>query len=414
MSIGLKGADNSFFTVESDDIALTDRVISQDIKSITITEKMDGLPTGTLTFNDPSHIYSRIFRTGAPLKISWGYRDQDTSPDSLIEKQINFDEVTGSLVRRGLEVFVSSPSGGGSAGGEITYQCNFTAYGFRGGKDSRTFETGSKADVIKKVFDELGVSEGKSYINFQNGIDRLGSNRSVRQDETNYRFLTKLAREWRALFQISFTPDGQAAAVFIDPDKIGKIPWAFWTTGAQGKSHVLGYKDEISNVISYSWSSNEGESGVGESVQVEFVDGQPVFRRFVAEQETVISYRLIPERIQEAFDQTEGDFEDNIQLAQELLSAKDFEEVERFFEPIESTTAPSGYGYRIKAKMLGNPLYCPPNEIKINKGFPDRLGGDKSKYYLNTVTHTIDQSGYKMDVEVVDVFTLSPTGEPLL
>jgi hypothetical protein len=375
---------------------------------------MDGLPTGTITFNDPSHIYSRIFRTGASLVISWGYRTEDTTPDQLIEKKINLDEVTGNLIRRGLECFVSSPSGGGSTGGEITYQCNFTAYGFRGGLNSRTFETGSKSDVVQTVFNELGVTPGKSYINFQQGIDRLSSNRSVRQDETNYRFLTRLAREWRSLFQISFTPDGEAAAIFIDPDKIGLTPWAFWTTGGNGKSHVLGYRDEISNVISYSWSSNEGEGGTGANVQVEFVDGQPVFRRFVAEQETVVSYRLIPERIQEAFEQTEGNFEDNIQLAQELLSAKDFQEVERFFEPIASETAPQGFGYRIKAKMLGNPLFCPPNQVIINKGFPDRLGGAQSKYYLNTVTHTIDRSGYKMDVEIVDAFTLSPVGEPLL
>ena len=87
--------------------------------------------------------------------------------------------------------------------------------------------------------------------------------------------------------------------------------------------------------------------------------------------------------------------------------------IKHFFDPVESSYAPQGFGYRITCDMIGNPLYIPSSQIKINNGFPDRLGGNQAIWYLDKVSHTINKSGYSMKIEIVDVFTLSPIGAPI-
>jgi hypothetical protein len=201
----------------------------------------------------------------------------------------------------------------------------------------------------------------------------------------------------------------------MDNDKVGNSLMPKWVSSATGSTHAIGYKGEISNVISYNWKSNESENGVGSNVQLDFVDGRVVLRRFVAEQEKVITYRLRPERIKEAIADVEGDgIAAQTQVVKDLLSTNDFEDIKHFFDPYESTTAPQGFGYRITAQQIGNPLVMPPNQIIINNGFPDRLGGRQAKYYINKVTHNIDKTGYKMSTEIVDVFSFSDIGAGLL
>jgi hypothetical protein len=410
--IGVTNKDSSFFTVESPDIELSSTDFSKDLMSLSIVEKMGSMPRGTLKFNDPNHYYSRVMRTGLRLLPTWGYRDRDTIPESVITKVLNIDEVTGDLVRRGYEGFVSGPSGGGDASGVVTYNCNFSAFGFRGVQASKVYSEGTKKSVIEKAFNDIGVTE--RFIDFTLGNDALNSNHSVRQDETTYAFLTRLAIEWRTLFYIAFSPKGTPVGVFIDMNKIGTTSLPSWVLGATGGSNALGYKGELNNVISYTWTSGESENGVGDNVRLDIVDGQIIFRQYVAEEEKVITYRLDQQKIQEVYaDAGAEGLSSQLALTRELLSKQDFQSIKHFFIPVEQTTAPSGYGYRIKAKMIGNPLYIPGNIIKINNGFPDRLGGSQSIWFIHSVTHNIDRAGYNMDIEVVDVFNLSPIGMPI-
>jgi hypothetical protein len=412
--IGIENKDSSFFTVESPDITLEDQDFSKDLISLSMTEKTSMMPQGTLQFYDPNHYYSRILRTGARLLISWGYRNLFTTPDSLIAKQLNFDEVTGQLIRRGYEGFVSSPTGGGSRDGVVTYNCNFTAFGFRGEDASKIYLSGTKASVIAQAFDDLGISPIKRLIDFSLGNDKVTSDYYIRQDETTYAFLNRLAIEWRAMFHIAFSPSGESVGMFIDEAMIGNVQWPTWVLNATGTSNILGYKGKLNNVISYTWSSSESERGVGDNVQLDIVDGQIIFRRYVAEEEKVITYRLDEQKIQDVYAQESNrGLGQQIKLTKELLSKNDFEQIKHFFTPVESSTAPTGYGYKINAEMIGNPLYIPGSLMKINNGFPDRLGGSQSKWYLQGVTHKIDRSGYFMSIEVVDVFFLSPIGQPV-
>lgn len=412
--IGLENKDSSFFTIESPDIALQGFDFNKNLISLSITEKMSAMPQGTLTFYDPNHYFSRVLRTGVRLIISWGYRNLNNTPDSLIAEKLNFDEVSGQIVRRGFEGFVSSPSGGGSANGVVTYNCNFTAFGFRGKEESKIYSEGTKQTVIQKAFDDLGIDPIRRYINFTLQNDSVTIDKFIRQEESTFAFLNRLAIEWQSIFHVAFSPDGKSIGMFIDVNRIGTVSLPLWALNAKGFSNVLGYKGELNNVKSYKWSSSESESGIGDNVKMDIVDGQIIFRRYVAEEESVITYRLDQKKIQEVFSDAAIDgLGQQIKLTQELLSKKDFESIKHFFIPVETTTAPQGFGYRLNCEMIGNPLYIPGNLIKINNGFPDRLGGTQSKWYLQGVSHTIDSSGYNMSIEVVDVFNLSPIGLPV-
>lgn len=412
--IGLENKDSSFFTIESPDITLSETDFNKNLISLSINEQMSGMPRGVLAFYDPKHLFSRILRTGVQLLISWGYRNYNETPDSLITKKLNLDEVTGDMVRRGYRGFVSSPTGEGGADGVVKYNCNFTAYGFRGEEDSEIFTTGNKGTVINKCFNKLGVSQTKRLIYFTLQNDSVTADKYVRQEESTFAFLNRLAIEWKALFYLAFSPDGETVGFFIDHNKLGTIPLPLWALSASGGSNAIGYMGDLNNVKSYKWSSSESESGVGDNVKLDIVDGQIIFRQYVAEQESVVSWKLDQKKIQEVYKDAGTDgLNSQIKLTQELLSKNDFESIKHFFIPVESTTAPTGYGYRINCEMIGNPLYIPGNLIKINNGFPDRLGGSQSKWFLNSVNHTIDRSGYNMSIEVVDVFNLSPIGMPV-
>lgn len=412
--IGVTNNDSSFFDISSSDVTLDSATMNKSLIDISITEQRGAMTQGSLTFYDPNDIFSRILTTGVNIDISWGYRNNLIKQD-IVNNKFNADEINGSLIRRGLKGFVSSPSGSGDNKGEIKYSCNFTAYKFRGLDNSKVYSTGTKHNVINEVFNRLGVSATKRFIRFKVSSDRLDSERSVRQDETDFQFLTRLAREWSALFAIGFSPSNEVVAIFMDVDQIGNNLMPTWMSDATGSTHAIGYKGEINNVISYKWKSNESESGVGSNVRLDFVDGRTVLRRFVAEQERIVSYRIKPERIREAIKNVEGDgIVAQTRLVKDLLSVNDFDQIEHFFEPYESTTAPQGFGYRINALMLGNPLFMPPNQIIINNGFPDRLGSKQAKYYLDKVTHNISRSGYKMSIEIVDAFSISDIGVGLL
>lgn len=411
--IGLQNKDSSFFEITSPDVELNETDINKFLTSLTITERMGSMPQGSLKLRDPFHSFSRILRTGAELQISWGYKNFGKTLDA--RSALSLDEISGDIVRRGLKGFVTSPSGGGNAGGLITYNCNFTAYGFRGEDKTKVYDSGKRKDVISQAFIDIGILPQNQIIDFNLGLESVTDRRSVRQDETTYLFLSRLSREWRALFTITYNNKGLPVGIFIDPEKLKSANIHFRVNGQTGSVHEIGYKGKINNVKSYTWTSNESENGVGENVKLEIVDGQPVFRRFVAEEEKVVSYRLNTDRIKDAIKDKETDgVVAQTKLVKELLSTKEFSQIQHFFDPFESSTAPQGFGYKVNIDAIGNPLYSPPNQVSFVNGFPDRLGGEQATYYFNEVTHTIDSTGYNLKAQIVDAFVFSDIGQGLL
>ena len=68
--IGLTNNDSSFFEIDSDDVALDGRIMSESIIKFSITEQRNAMTQGTLSFYDPDDFYSRILRTGVNIKLS--------------------------------------------------------------------------------------------------------------------------------------------------------------------------------------------------------------------------------------------------------------------------------------------------------------------------------------------------------
>ena len=218
MSVNINNKDTSFFTIASPDIVETEKDLTSKIISLTINEEMGRLPYGTLTLYDPTLIYARILRNGLKLDITWGYKVFDVSERSLVLVSLNSDEMSGRRERRGFNAIISGPSGAGTQGGQLIYNCNFSSLGFRGDEFARVHKSGYKKDIISRVFDELGISTVFRDIRFTRGDEKLSEHTNVRQNETNFQFLVRISYEWRALFRLGHTPKGDIAGIFIDPD----------------------------------------------------------------------------------------------------------------------------------------------------------------------------------------------------
>jgi len=411
--MGLANKDSSFFTVESPDLGLGES-LSADVMSLEVVEELDKLDSGSLMLRDPNNVHSRLLRVGARLSITWGYAKGDLSLESALGREFNVDEMTGALERRGLLVFVTSPAGGGDQKGVTTYKCSFTALDQRGEEKRKVYRGGSKGGVIREVMDELGIV--KRDVRFSAAGDPLSGGRELPRWESAFKFLARLGRELRVSFKIGYMPDGSLAAMFVDPGLVVSSPFNRWVTGGSGTGNFFDYGGTVSNVISYDWVNHNGESGLGDNVQVTFVDGQPRFIRYVVEDDRVVGWRLVPERISAELERRgqEGGIEEKIQFVREYLAVESFEKVKRFFEPIESSTAPQGLGYTVNLRVLGSPLHAISNEATFGNGFPDQIGNANTKFYMRRVSHKIGPEGYTGGIQVVDAFKLTPTGEGLL
>ena len=425
--IGLRSRDGAFFSVIcTDGIVVIDQ---KDVVSLTVVEEMDKACTGTLKLHDPNFTYARSLRNFRHLLISWGYV-QSGIPTSIGEIT---DIISGGMQRRGLNVIIQSPSGSAENGTHY-YNCNFIDIDTMNLQQQKVYEAGTKGTVITEAMFRLGVLFPE--VQFAGMTQTLGGGVSVRQTESDFRFLVRMAREWRCFFRVGRSPVGLLVGCFIDPYLLSTSQTVKALTANLSGLVVLNYNAGTqSNVISYTWQCHEGEGGVGDGVMLQWVNGEAVPIRYTIEQETVKTWRLNEGRVQAAIQN--GSLVDAANVVGEIVSAADFASVKKYFDAVDQTTAPNGYGYTINCHCLGVPFCAPPTLIQFGYGFPDRLrypsdlpgvvianptsmqaivGAIPSPipspnvFYLRQVTHTITKAGYFTDLEVVDVYTLSPTG----
>ena len=411
--IGLFNKDASFFTVSSPDFPLESQAMQESIISLSVIEEMNKIETGSLTLYDADNIWSRILRPGVRLNLTWGYTTRELDLGGGFQSLISADVLNTALERRGLQVFITSPSGGGNDQGVLTYNCNFLARDMRGDQQVVVYDTGTRARVVQDVMQRLGVR--LSDIRFERGTELLTSDTSVRQWESDFRFLVRYSIEQRVVFKLGFTPQGVLAGMFIDPDRLATSPFTGWITGAARQNQFFEYKESGSNVISYSWKDRSAESGQGANVQIRIVNGQPTFYRYVTENQTVRAYRLVPSRIEDVLEAQglEGGVAAQFETVRNWLDVRDFEEIRFAFEPVDSATAPQGIGYELELKTLGNAAYAVGTVATFGRGFPDVIGNAQSLFYLYSVNHQLNTSGYTCDCKIVDAYAINPTGQRL-
>ena len=413
--IGLQNKDSSFFEIKLLNTDVGENVYAEDVVSLNVTEEMDKMTLGTLRLRDRDHLYSRVMRTGVLAEIAWGYKKWDLDLGAVEGTDV-FSRV---LERRGLRVAILNPGGSGGSDGAVYYNCRFMSIDIVGLQDHVVHSGGTKGSLITKVMNKIGVT------NTDVRFARMNDPANARQWETDFQFLSRKAREWRTLFRIGRDPNGDMIGLFMDPEH---LPNSKLAADMAGGSLDLYYNaGDKSNVLDYNWQNHEGENGAGDNVQMVMLNGEITFLRYTIENDKVRTWALSMTKIREAFDERDlGGFagiESQAQLVQEVYEAKDFEDwrIKRFFDPIDQSTAPNGLGYTLNVHMLGNPAAAPPGIPTLRQGFPDRLrprgrqgGGDlvqvNNLFYLRKATHRIDRTGYFTDLEIVDVYTLAPTG----
>jgi hypothetical protein len=281
--IGLQNKDSAFFLIESPDIKTEFQNISRDVISFSYTEEMQKLGQGSLVLHDSDLTLARMFRVGARLLISFGYKKSDTALQSQLGNMMNQNELLGQIERRGILAYVVNPSGS-AENGVITYNLNFGEFGYRGNKEAVIYDSGTKADVVAQVFDKLGVSRTLRDIRFDRGGESVTKQNAIRQEETSFKFLSTRAYEWQALFKIAYTQSGEVAGMFLSPRYLGTSSFQNQILQASGSSNYFDYRGKVSNVISYSWENKEGESGTGDNTMLSIVDGQIIARKYIADQ----------------------------------------------------------------------------------------------------------------------------------
>jgi hypothetical protein len=345
------------------------------------------------------------------LKISWGYKDVDTNLKSLLALKENPTEVGGSIAREGMTAYVMSPSGGGNLNGYSQFNCNF--YGSEWSKQSerRVYKAGTYQTVIQEVFLRMGVVA--SDIAFIEGSTPITPDTHVLQWESDFKFLQRMARDWRCTFRIGYTQAGTLYGMFMDHDKFDIGLFHKTISGAFfGNTVLLDWKWGSANVQSYTWQNHIGESTGGDHVTLRYINGQPVYVRYIAQTETVITYRFNSEKITEELKRkgNTGGIAGQVQYLTAALNINDFQILldRGYFTPYEQKTAPQGLGYTVNVNMLGNPMISPPMQAEFGKGFPDNLASSQFKMWIRKAEHNISREGYRTNIEIVD--TLTATG----
>jgi len=406
--INLINQDHSFFNITSKDVDMT--VLNEDIISFTYEEEMSRYNTGSISLYDEGHKYSKILRLGARLDISFGYLKKDDSIKNVLTKTLNPRELHGGTARTGIKGIIQSPNGSGSNTGVVTYNCNFFGNEYLQGKEYRIYVGITRGHLVRLLLTEIGAVD--VMVNFTRQNEVLNEDTQVIQRETHYRLLLRFAREWRAIFRISYNSKGKLTAIFVSPSALPNVGIPILMSGAIGGDTILlDYKGSINNVIEYTWANKAGEGGQGDNVRiVTGADGNPTFLRYVTSGDSVRVYKLNENRIKNKLRGAKN-FQERNKLIKEWVSAEDFAQVKWAFDPIDQSTAPQGLGYTMDAKMLGNPLMSAPLKVLFTETFPVWFSPKNDnthvvKYYARKVTHTIDRSGYKMNLGIMDAFTM--------
>jgi hypothetical protein len=387
--------------------------VSKNVISFSVTEEIQKMTNGSITLRDPQNIYSRQLKNGKTFSLEWGYKKQTI--DFSLAKEKNPSEITGGSVRTNLKGYIQSPGGGGANNGELTYNCNFYGAEMQSNlKDTIWHRAGTKKQVIQSIMGTLGAAN--TFIDFEQQFEQLGENNAVLQNETPFRFLNRLAFEWRCVFKLGYTVSGNLIGLFIDNNKIdGSLSQNFQklvnggTTGST-KLFEYGIGSLYPNVIAYTWKHNIGDSGYGDGNKIEIINGKTVITNYTVENETVKISKLNEGRLREYIKNNpeQKDLLKDIVAANSLQSKIGDTTVGHFFDDPETKTAPQGLGYSVSLQVIGDPLFTCPMKATMGNGFPDMFKNDVgglNKFFIKKVTHTINASGYKCSLEIADVIT---------
>ena len=412
--------DNSFFKITSPDLKLEKsitKLANDDIISFNLIEEIGSGFTGNLLMHDPNHSLSRTLRNGMTLDIQFGYKKVTENIGGI--SNLDIDEQIRSGERTGMKGFTASPSGGGNENGGVTYNLFFFGqHIFVIDKPKKVFSTGfTRRDVIIELFDNIGIFAPINQFDTADTI--LDTDSAITHWQTSFNMLFKLSFEWGTIFNVGFKGSGEPIGVFVDATRLAGLREEGYFKdifGLKGGVRTFFYNDGgRSNIKSYTWKHNIGESGQGDAVKLVLINGKYVRRRFKAATQKVATWKLNDQRVK---DQFKGQ---NIkQVNATFINAEsftDFDEAKFAFDANEEQTAPQGMGFEIEIQMQGDPLIVPPMEVKFRGNWPSILMqsegqlGALTKFFVRKVSHSFNKTqGYNTTVSIADSYTINGSG----
>jgi hypothetical protein len=379
------------------------KMITPDVISFSITEELGKLVSGSLSLRDPSGIYAKFFRCGRKLEISFGYKSWN---QNIAKLGINISSSRGR--RQGIHCMVQTPSGAGDEGGQTIYNATFMGLELLKGIKYAVYESQTYADMISQLMQDIDIPVENQIIDFSLSKEKISIRKPITQRDTSLSFLHEKANNWNVLFRYGVKPDGTKMGLFVDSVKMKSlIVKGFFNSvyGVDDEKDLYYNCGQLSNIKSFDWQQHIGESGQGDGVSITYVEGQPVFQRYVLESGTVKLYQLNKERVRRAT--ANGA---NIQKDTEILSATDFQQVIKYFDPVNSSTAPQGQGFTVNVKAHGDPFFIPLTKINFAGGFPppltqsilQEIEGALVHFYIKKVTHTFTKGEFGSDLEICD------------
>lgn len=412
-----------FFVMESPDLKTTSseekkitKYIADDIVSFSVTEELGKIVRGSLQLRDNADVYSSLFRNGMRFDVTFGYKSWGQNAARLGINNVTNPSISG--VRKGIRCMAQTPGGSGDEKGEKSYTLSFYGLEIINGKTRRVFATGTRYDVVSTLLDDLDVSQSDKVIDFDDQNEKVDTESPVRQNESSYNLLFRLAVQWKCFFHLGYAASGDRVAIFVDGTKIDgqNVAQAIKKIRREEATAREMYwnSGNNSNVRSFTWNQHVGESGQGDGFTLTYINGKPVFQQYNAGTNRVETWKLNEARINAELTKKAKARRLLPEITKKnLLGAQTFADIKWAFDPVSESTAPEGMGYTVNLNLHGDPTLVVPSRVIFRDGFPPQFKCERDprtavlSFVLRQTTQSMTKTGYATTAQVVDTYTLN-------
>ena len=402
---------------------------SDEMQSKTMALKVseaEGQPTMVdLTVLDDTGRLNKRYTYGFAVNVEWGIKQSKNNLlNSLMKRQTaKLNEIKGMRKRGPLAChFVNyAPS---LADGLVRSTISMRAGAFGGYIQQRkVYSKETPAQIIKAMAAELKYD---TVIDFPDMDVPLQKESAIAQNnETRWQFLRRLAFRFNCKLVMQSDP---SIIYFISWAKQYDINYAaargISAPGEATLIHYLDYGTEDGRIISGSFEQNMNSPNGSTVVFVTGPDGKTHANFQSSPTESVTVWEINSENIKKAL--SKGSIKDKGALLKDIL-ATPIEDIDKFIKagyitPRQTTTAPEGFGYTGKLKIIPNPdmqvgdmvfigskASIIPGQFKTRyKSVPGFISGaltppiiDKGTLWrITSISQVIDASNYTFDIEV--------------
>lgn len=417
-----------------------------DFSSLSVTERIDEPATGVLTIIDNSNILDSVLRYGTILKVTMGLKESKRIKSNFFES--TFDEISGDKERT--IVFYITNKNISCSDGIVTYRYILKQGDVK--QNIPNFESISKTfgginassgaytyDVIKCLSEYMsllyrensntidsyyihtsgGFSDytmGKTYQRYKTGI-WFQQESSV--NKTGYGFLQYMASKYKFNIYNQTNDKGKSILYLLDSEGYEKYKFKLAEkSGREGRNHKFNYGTYSSNIISIDFDSLNQELFSGGSKRA-FIDKSGQVTISEQENDKIVYYKINMKKIKKEL-KGKGTAQITQRLSEIATSdfANDWDRLKKeYFEPVvqspNSTQTSLGAGGKsrgqtAKIKNAINPLFQIGDLVDIGPDGEESLipyslrsnSIDNDMYKIISIDHTINSSGYEMQVEV--------------